>query len=64
MMLVDPRNKIPPAGQPVVLIFTIIVIGVCVSANAGGEINPARDLGPKLLALSVGYGWEVFRSFS
>ncbi|EJW74699.1 hypothetical protein WUBG_14388 [Wuchereria bancrofti] len=59
-MFTDPRNKIPPAVQPVVLIFSIILIAVCVTANAGGEINPARDLGPKLVAFTVGYGWDVF----
>ncbi|KAK6111880.1 Uncharacterized protein BM_BM856 [Brugia malayi] len=60
IMFTDPRNKIPPAVQPVVLIFSIILIAVCVTANAGGEINPARDLGPKLVAFTVGYGWDVF----
>ncbi|EFO24726.1 hypothetical protein LOAG_03761 [Loa loa] len=60
IMLTDPRNKIPPATQPVILMFTIMLVGVCAGANAGGEINPARDLGPKLMALCVGYGWDVF----
>lgn len=61
MMFVEPRNKIPPVAQPMILTMTIFVVATCVSANAGGEINPARDLAPKLMAMSVGYGWEAFR---
>lgn len=64
MMLTEPRNKIPSAARPLVLSMTIILVAACLSVNAGGEINPARDLAPKLMALSVGYGWEVFRLFS
>ncbi|KAL3989894.1 Major intrinsic family protein [Acanthocheilonema viteae] len=60
MIFSEPRNKIPPAAQPMILSMTIVVVAACVSENAGGEINPARDLAPKLMAVSVGYGWDVF----
>ncbi|VDK85218.1 unnamed protein product, partial [Onchocerca ochengi] len=29
-------------------------------ANAGGEVNPARDIGPKITALIAGYDWTIF----
>uniref|UniRef100_A0A0R3RX47 Aquaporin n=1 Tax=Elaeophora elaphi TaxID=1147741 RepID=A0A0R3RX47_9BILA len=60
MLLTEPRNKIPPVARPMILSMTIVLVATCVSANTGGEVNPARDLGPKLMAIAVGYGWEVF----
>uniref|UniRef100_A0A915PSA7 Aquaporin n=1 Tax=Setaria digitata TaxID=48799 RepID=A0A915PSA7_9BILA len=59
MMMTDPRNKVPVMAQPLILALVIVLIGIALSQNAGAEINPARDLGPKLMALVVGYGWNV-----
>uniref|UniRef100_A0A8R1XSC6 Aquaporin n=1 Tax=Onchocerca volvulus TaxID=6282 RepID=A0A8R1XSC6_ONCVO len=60
MMFSNPRNKIPAIAKPVILGITIFLISVCVSANAGGEVNPARDIGPKITALIAGYDWTIF----
>lgn len=60
-MLNDKRNSPPPSGLAPLVIF-IIVIGI--SASWGMEtsfaINPARDLGPRLLTSMVGYGKAVY----
>jgi len=36
------------------------MIAMSFGTNGGFAINPARDLGPRLFTLCVGYGWEVF----
>ncbi|KAG6891530.1 hypothetical protein C0992_005065 [Termitomyces sp. T32_za158] len=60
-MLNDKYNSPPPSGLAPLVIF-IIIIGI--SASLGMEtsfaINPARDLGPRLLTSMVGYGKAVY----
>ena len=41
---------------PVVVGFIVVAIGLSIGANAGYAINPARDLGPRLLAWVEGWG--------
>ncbi|XP_062311614.1 aquaporin-10a, partial [Osmerus eperlanus] len=54
-----PPDLIPP-------IVAVIVLGIAMSmsANCGGAINPARDLGPRLFTLSAGWGTEVFTCYN
>jgi glycerol uptake facilitator protein len=40
---------------PVVVGFIVVAIGLSLGANAGYAINPARDLGPRLLAWVEGW---------
>jgi glycerol uptake facilitator protein len=42
---------------PIVVGFVVVAIGMSYGANAGYAINPARDLGPRLLAALE--GWEA-----
>ena len=37
---------------PLIVGFIVVAIGMSFGANAGYAINPARDLGPRILAFS------------
>jgi len=55
--VVDARNTIVKANLgPVVIGFIVAAIGMSFGANAGYAINPARDLGPRVLAALAGFG--------
>ncbi|KAH9933199.1 aquaporin [Epithele typhae] len=57
----DTRNGPPPPGlAPLVLFIMILGIGAALGMQTGYAINPARDLGPRLLTAMVGYGSAVF----
>lgn len=59
--LTDGRNSIPKSGLgPVVVGAVVLLIGMSFGYNAGYAINPARDLGPRLLTFVGGWGSEVF----
>ncbi len=59
--LTDERNQ-PPKGNlaPLVVGLLVAAIGMSFGANAGYAINPARDLGPRLLAALAGWGTAAF----
>src|SRR5690606_32195297 len=55
--LVDNADQPPKANMaPWIIGFVVGAIGLSFGANAGYAINPARDLGPRLVAWI--YGWE------
>jgi len=57
----DNRNCPPPYGLlPLVLFILILGIGAALGMETGYAINPARDLGPRLLTSMVGYGKAVY----
>ncbi|KAJ7367184.1 major intrinsic protein superfamily membrane channel protein [Mycena albidolilacea] len=57
----DKKNCPPPAGlAPLVLFVLILGIGACLGMETAYAINPARDLGPRLLTSMVGYGKQVY----
>ncbi|KAI5460414.1 aquaporin-like protein [Mariannaea sp. PMI_226] len=45
---------------PLGLFFVVYGIGACFGSNTGYAINPARDLGPRLMSYAVGYGADVW----
>ncbi|KAF8978219.1 aquaporin-like protein, partial [Cyathus striatus] len=56
----DRKNCPPPPGlAPLVLFLLILGIGASLGMQTGYAINPARDLGPRLLTAMVGYGKAV-----
>ncbi|KAF9450558.1 major intrinsic protein superfamily membrane channel protein [Macrolepiota fuliginosa MF-IS2] len=50
----------PPGLAPLVLFMLILGIGAALGMETGYAINPARDLGPRLMTAMVGYGGQVF----
>lgn len=56
----DKRNRYPTWVQPLVIGTVFVMIGTCFAYNAGYPCNPARDFGPRLFTLIIGYGFEVF----
>ncbi|MEO6828053.1 MAG: MIP/aquaporin family protein [Microbacteriaceae bacterium] len=55
--VIDMRNLAVKANLgPLIIGFAVAAIGMSFGANAGYAINPARDLGPRLLAWLFGWG--------
>nr|XP_046159241.1 aquaporin-10a [Oncorhynchus gorbuscha] len=61
----DQKNSpAPDALIPPIVAVVVLGIGMSMSSNCGGAINPARDLGPRLLTLTAGWGTEVFTCYN
>lgn len=72
----DPGSAIPSSLVPVILFVVLLGIALCLGMETGSNIctshrpypqlclgfavNPARDLGPRLLTSMVGYGAAVY----
>ena len=57
----DKHNGAPPSGLvPLVLFLTILGEAACLGMQTGFALNPARDLGPRLMCWMAGYGREVW----
>jgi glycerol uptake facilitator protein len=57
LAVVDEFNTPVKANlAPLLIGFVVVAIGISYGANSGYAINPARDLGPRLLAWTQGYG--------
>ncbi|KAF8879089.1 aquaporin-like protein [Gymnopilus junonius] len=57
----DKKNMPAPAGlAPLILFLLILGVGTSLGMETGYAMNPARDLGPRLLTAMVGYGKQVF----
>ncbi|KAL0946192.1 hypothetical protein HGRIS_012453 [Hohenbuehelia grisea] len=61
MAMTDKQNTPPPPGlAPLVIFIVILGIGCALGMQTGYAINPARDLGPRILTSMVGYGSQVY----
>ncbi|KAG7095777.1 hypothetical protein E1B28_006481 [Marasmius oreades] len=59
--VIDKGNHAAPPGLPPLPLFILILgIGACLGMQTGYAINPARDLGPRILTGMVGYGAAPF----
>ncbi|KAL5519817.1 hypothetical protein ACEPAG_1477 [Sanghuangporus baumii] len=61
LAVLDRKNGPPPAGLvPIVLFMILFGLGMAFGAQTSFAVNPARDLGPRILTAMVGYGRDVF----
>ncbi|ESN96364.1 hypothetical protein HELRODRAFT_95422 [Helobdella robusta] len=61
MAISDKRNSNIPQGlKPLVVGALVVFVNYSFVYNCMGAINPARDMGPRMMTLVVGYGVEVF----
>lgn len=54
------KNAISPGLVPLIVFIAILGIAVAFGMQTGFAINPARDLGPRVMTAMVGYGRKVF----
>ncbi|KAL1710772.1 aquaporin-like protein [Schizophyllum commune] len=60
LSVLDPRNRVPSFLIPFALFFFLAGITAALGWETSFAINPARDLGPRLLTSMVGYGGQVY----
>ena len=61
--LTDRRNAAPGRGfEPLLVGALVWAIGLSLGGLTGYAINPARDLGPRIVAALCGWGMEAFTS--
>ncbi|KAF8859882.1 aquaporin [Acephala macrosclerotiorum] len=61
LALGDDTNSPPGAGMNAFVLGLIVtVLSMAFGYNTGAAMNPARDLGPRLACLAVGYGSQIF----
>ncbi|KAK7039210.1 hypothetical protein VNI00_010115 [Paramarasmius palmivorus] len=61
LAVTDKHNSPPPCGLlPLVLFVLILGIAASLGINTSFAINPARDLGARILTSMVGYGSAVY----
>ncbi|XGW12588.1 hypothetical protein V3C99_013343 [Haemonchus contortus] len=61
--ITDKRNSYPTWLQPLLVGLSFVAVGTAFGFNCGYPCNPARDFGPRLFTLIVGYGGDVFSSW-
>ncbi|PPQ85237.1 hypothetical protein CVT25_010010 [Psilocybe cyanescens] len=62
LSLLDRRNQLTPGFVCVGIFIVFVGIAACFGMQTGFALNPARDLGPRILTSMVGYGTQVFTS--
>lgn len=53
--LTDPRSTVPPDAAPVLIGGTVMTLVAVFGPVCGAGMNPARDLGPRLVTLAAGW---------
>eukprot|EP00658_Telonema_sp_P-2_P061955 TRINITY_DN5060_c0_g1_i6.p1 TRINITY_DN5060_c0_g1~~TRINITY_DN5060_c0_g1_i6.p1 ORF type:complete len:118 (-),score=11.01 TRINITY_DN5060_c0_g1_i6:365-718(-) len=60
--LTDPRNSVPDAASPVLIGATVASLVAVYGPMTGCGLNPARDLGPRLVTALTGWKGAALRS--
>ncbi|SPO22136.1 related to channel protein [Ustilago trichophora] len=61
----DSSNTPPPDGlAPLVLLWLIWGLGACLGWQTAYAVNPARDLGPRIMLWIVGYSPKILWTFN
>ncbi|CAE7062573.1 unnamed protein product [Rhizoctonia solani] len=61
LAVTDKHNGCPPSGMvPVALFIAILGEGACLGMQTGYALNPARDIGPRLMCWAAGYGRQLW----
>ncbi|EST07878.1 Major intrinsic protein [Kalmanozyma brasiliensis GHG001] len=61
----DSSNTPPPDGlAPLVLLWLVWGLGACLGWQTAYAVNPARDLGPRLMLYIVGYSPDLLWTFN
>ncbi|KIS70778.1 uncharacterized protein UMAG_10452 [Mycosarcoma maydis] len=61
----DSSNTPPPDGlAPLVLLWLIWGLGACLGWQTAYAVNPARDLGPRIMLYIVGYSPKILWTFN
>jgi glycerol uptake facilitator protein len=59
--IIDRRNTAPESNlAPFIVGLVVVAIGLTYGTSAGYAINPARDLGPRILTWFAGWGNKAF----
>eukprot|EP01117_Protostelium_nocturnum_P016175 TRINITY_DN6352_c0_g1_i1.p2 TRINITY_DN6352_c0_g1~~TRINITY_DN6352_c0_g1_i1.p2 ORF type:complete len:419 (-),score=151.58 TRINITY_DN6352_c0_g1_i1:30-1286(-) len=59
----DANNMSAGKNGPLVVAFTLLGITVSIGWQTGFALNPARDLGPRMLSAAAGWGSSVFTAY-
>ncbi len=61
LALADARGLAPPGGlSPLIMAWVIVGLQIAFGRNTGPCLNPARDLGPRLVSAAAGLGRHPF----
>lgn len=61
----DSSNTPPPDGlAPLVLLWLVWGLGACLGWQTAYAVNPARDLGPRIMLWMVGYSPKILWTFN
>ncbi|KAI6226833.1 Aquaporin-10 [Aphelenchoides besseyi] len=62
-LITNKRHLIPSGVVPLLAGLVLSMISMTYGTNGGFAVNPARDMGPRLFLLCIGYGWTLFTAY-
>lgn len=62
--LTDPAGSVPPAAAPALIGAAVAGLVAAVGPVSGAGMNPARDLGPRLVTAAAGWGGRALKGWA